>query len=42
MLKDRITLNRRRLEDVHMIYAVLNVINWYPVNFSPEARGKGT
>lgn len=26
-------LDRRRLEDAHMIYAVLHVLNWYPAKF---------
>jgi len=38
MLKERITLDRRRLEDAHMIYAVLNVMAWYPESFGPETR----
>jgi len=38
MLKDRITLDRRRLEDVHMIYAVLNVMAWYPEHFKVETN----
>ena len=38
MLKDRITLDRRRLEDAHMIYAVLKVFAWYPAKFRPEER----
>ena len=35
---DRITLDRRRLEDAHIIYAVLNVMTWYPDKFGPEAK----
>ena len=38
MLKDRITLDRRRLEDAHMIYAVLNVMVWYPEHFKVETN----
>jgi len=38
MLKNRITLDRRRLEDAHMIYALLNVMNWYSVEFGPEEQ----
>jgi len=37
-LKDRIILDRRRLEDAHMIYAVLNVFGWYPAKFGPEQK----
>jgi len=37
MLKNRVTLDRRRLEDAHMIWAVLTVMEWYPENFGPEA-----
>ena len=38
MLEKRIPLDRRRLEDAHMIYAVLNVLNWYPTKFGPEEK----
>ena len=38
LLKDRIILDRRRLEDAHMIYAALNVLSWYPTNFGPEQK----
>ena len=38
LLKDRITLDRRRLEDAHMIYAVLRVLSWYPAKFGPEQK----
>ena len=38
MLTDRINLDRRRLEDAHIIYAVLDVMRWYPTGFSEEDK----
>lgn len=32
------SLDRRRLEDAHIIYAVLNVMRWYPDGFSEEDK----
>ena len=37
-LKDRLKLDRRRLEDAHMIYAVLNVMNYYPDAFTKDDK----
>ena len=38
MITDRMSLDRRRLEDAHIIYAVLNVMRWYPNGFSEEKK----
>ena len=38
MIMDRMSLDRRRLEDADIIYAVLNVIRWYPNEFSEEDK----
>ena len=37
-LRDRLRLDRRRLEDAHMIYAVLNVMNFYPDAFTKDDK----
>ena len=34
MIISRMSLDRRRLEDAHIIYAILNVMRWYPNGFS--------
>ena len=36
-LRDRLKLDRRRLEDAHIIYAALNVMNFYPDAFTKDA-----
>lgn len=38
MIISRMSLDRRRLEDAHIIYAVLNVMRWYPNGFSDEDK----
>lgn len=37
-LRDRLKLDRRRMEDAHMIYAVLNVMNFYPDAFTKDDK----
>ena len=32
-LKDRLKLDRRRLEAGHLLFAVINLIEWYPEDF---------
>ena len=38
MIISRVSLDRRRLEDAHIIYAVLNFMMWYPNGFSEEDK----
>lgn len=33
-MKDRLKLDRRRLESAHFMYAAMNVAKWYPESFS--------